>query len=270
MKIRLFGKDLFEFNKKGDMAYYDIAMSPKSAPMQSKFLPDFYTMRDYNNWGSPVIQFIDSTLSTNTLTTYTGSATGGVTAAPKALPKSEKPTLTPKRVFDLKMLHDKDFKLATDPAYVDEQLGIFKEKLNLIKSEEYDISRGVNDIASIVMRLENRKKYETQKAFFEQFPYTTTSRVDSVVKKHSYLKLGQVAQFVADMPKEAVQTMKDYNKATAAICGKQAVYYIIADQKDFQRTVQRRDPILLAQSPFGHVWQILGAWDKEMIFLEEL
>jgi uncharacterized lipoprotein len=72
------------------------------------------------------------------------------------------------------------------------------------------------------------------------------------------------------MPKEAVEVMKAYNAATGELCGKQAVFYIIADKKDFKKSDQRRDPILLAQSPFGHVWQILGAWDKEMIFVEEL
>lgn len=264
MKIKLFGKELFEFKSaRGEMAY-QLAMSPSSSAQKSKFLPDFYTMREYNNWGGGAINFIDSTMLSNNV------AVSGTTTIPNTLPKKDKPKLTPKRVFDLEMLHDKNFKLVTDPEYVDEQLDIFREKLNLIKSEEYDMSRGVNDVASIVMRLENRKKYATQKDFFEQFPYTTTSRVDSIVKKHDYLKLGQVAQFVADMPKEAVQTMKDYNKATTAISGKQAVYYIIADKKDFEKTQQRRDPILLAQSPFGHVWQILGAWDKEMMFLEEL
>ena len=64
--------------------------------------------------------------------------------------------------------------------------------------------------------------------------------------------------------------MKQYNKHTDELCSKQAVFYIIADKKDFERTSQRRDPILLAQSPFGHFWQILGAWDKEMILIEEL
>ena len=105
---------------------------------------------------------------------------------------------------------------------------------------------------------------------FEKFPYTTNARIESVVKKHDNLQLGQVDQFVADMPDEAIEAMKEYNKATDKVCGKKAVFYIIADKKDFQKTQSRRDPILLAQSPFGHMWQILGAWDKEMLFLDEL
>jgi hypothetical protein len=75
-----------------------------------------------------------------------------------------------------------------------------------------------------------------------------------------------IAQFIAEMPKEAVEVMKQYNKATGELCD----FYNIADKKDFKKSDQRCDPILLAQSPFGHVWQILGAWDEEMMFVEEL
>jgi len=33
---------------------------------------------------------------------------------------------------------------------------------------------------------------------------------------------------------------------------------------------EKRDPILLAQSPFGFYYNILGAWEKEMVYLPEL
>lgn len=49
--------------------------------------------------------------------------------------------------------------LNTDPKYVDQQISDFTDKLGLIKSEEYDMRRGVNEISSIVTRLDNRKKY---------------------------------------------------------------------------------------------------------------
>ena len=55
--------------------------------------------------------------------------------------------------------------------------------------------RGVDEISSVVMRLENRKKYPKVKKFFEDYPYTTTSKVNEVIKKHDYLKIGQIAQF---------------------------------------------------------------------------
>ncbi len=254
MEIKLFGKSLFSWNK-GNMLYALAETNTKT----SEYLPDFYGGWNSNN--SPLIQWVDSSGATNL-------SGGKPENAPKPTDNPQK--LTPKGVYDLNLLHDKVFKLNTDPQYVERQLESFKDKLGLIKSEEYDMRRGVAEISSIVVRFENRKKYPDVKEFFEEYPYTTTSKIDDLVKEHSYLKLGQVAQFLADMPAEAANAMKQYNKYTGKVCGKKAVFYIIADKKDFEKTQKRRDPILLAQSPFGHFWQILGAWDKEMLLVEEL
>ena len=245
MEIRLFGKSLFKATK-GDAL---LQLATSQTPV-SKYLPDFYTLSD--SWsGSSIALWTDSNIA--------------VTKISEAKEK-----ITPKGVYDLKMLNDKNFRLNTTPEYVDKQLADFKVKLSLIKSEEYDMRRGVNEISSIVTRLENRKKYETVKNIFEEYPYTMTTKINEILKAHDYLKLGQVAQFVADMPNEAIKAMKSYDEGVDKLCGKKAVFYIIADKKDFEKTQTRRDPILLAQSPFGHFWQIIGAWDREMLFLEEL
>lgn len=256
MEIKIFGKSLFEFSKSKGLALTEPA---RQAIKESKFLPDFIKVgrNEGRMWdlveSSTIIREINA---------------GEKNVEKKKEPEKEK--LTPKGVYDLKLLNDETFKLNADPKYVEEQLTEFQEKLGLIKSEEFDMRRGVEEIASIIVRFENRKKYPEFRKFYEQFPYTVPSRVDAVIKDNNYLKLGEVAQFLADMPKEATQAMKDYNKYTKELCGKQAVFYIIADKKDFEKTSSRRDPILLAQSPFGHFWQILGAWDKEMLLLEQL
>lgn len=252
MELKIFGKKLFEFNKGNELMLQAVKSLDKP---ESKFLPDFNNFNGGNEspWGySDVVRLVD------------GGSTTTVTA-PSAVEK-----LSAKKVYQLQMLDKKSFKLNVDPKYIDSQLEEFKDKLALIKTEEYDMRRGVEEVSSVIVRMENRKKYESVKDFFEQYPYTTSSRIDDLVKGHNYLKLGQIAQFLADLPKEATQAMKDYNAKTKEVCEKQAVFYIIADKKDFERTNKRRDPILLAQSPFAHVWQILGAWDEEMLFLEEL
>lgn len=260
MEIKLFGKSLFEAKKSISNALWHEVSSPKK---ESKYLPDFYTAG--GNSGNPLSDYV-----------VIESSEGGAVAVPsdklKRVPKGKKVeyTITPKGVYEMKMLHDEAFELHVEPEYVDKQLSGFKDKLGLIKSEEYDMRKGVEELQSVVMRLENRKKYPEVKDFFDQFPYTTSSKIAELTKVHDNLKTGQIAQFIADMPKEAVDVMKEYNKHTQLVCKKDAVYYIIADKKDFKNTTSRRDPILLAQSPFGHFWQILGAWDKEMMFLEEL
>lgn len=256
MEIKLFGRKVFEFNKSSAFVY-----NATESLSKSKYLPDFYTMREGSNTSSGAVLSLapDTTLSLN----------GQVLKTTKVKEKI-KPTKSPKEVYDLKMLHDNKFTINTQKEYVETQIQQFKDKLNIIKSNEYDISRGTNEIASVLIRLENRKKYSEQKSFFEEFAYTTTTKINEVVKNHDNLKIDLVGQFVADMPKEAVEVMKDYTNATEKLCEKKPIFYIIADKKDFQKSDKRRDPILLVQSPFAHAWQILGAWDKEMMFLEEL
>ena len=258
MEIKIFGKSLFKMNSGKAEIYLDQALNQRK---ESKYLPDFY--RDMNGSSFELSMYAEELTSPTILV-------GGKDSKKKPQPQKEQKKLTPKGVYEAKMLNDKAFKLNTDSKYVDGQLQDFKDKLALIKSEEFDMSRGVNEIASIVARFENRKKYPSVRKQFEDYPYTTNTKISELLKAHSYLKIGQVAQFLADMPKEAVEVMKSYNKATDTLCKKQAVFYIIADKKDFQKSDKRRDPILLAQSPFGHFWQILGAWDKEMLLLEEL
>lgn len=266
MQIKLFGKSLFEITKSTGEYFYNTAIDKLK---KSDFLIDFYKDTGSSNEGS-----IPTTLSNYVVaTTDSGHMVGFPKAEQPAENKKaeeEKVEITPKGVYELKTLHDESFVLKTGTEYLDDQIETFKEKLGMIKASEFDMNYGTTEIGSILMRLENRKKYEEFKEFFEEFPYTTTNKIKDLVKEHNHLKLGQVQQFLADMPKEAVDVMKKYNTNCTKICEKKAVFYIIANKKDFEKTQTRRDPILLAQSPFGHFWQILGAWDEEMILLEEL
>lgn len=259
MQIKLFGKSLFEFKKNSNEYLFNTAVDSLKA---SKFLIDFY--KDVG--GGMEVSISDYAV-------IEGSSGLIAVKTNKKLKKADKPLnlkITPKGVYELRTLHDDTYKLKTDPAYIDAQLQQFKDKLSMIKSSESDWNRGTNEIGSIIMRLENRKKYPKHAKFFEEFPYTTSAKIVDLTKTHTNLKLGEVQQFVADMPQEAVDVMKRYTKECEALCDKKPVFYIIADKEDFRKSEKRRDPILLAQSPFGHCWQILGAWDKEMILVEEL
>lgn len=279
MKIKVFGKNLFEYSKSGD-SLQGMKAETRFNTGAERLAKEKHLIDFHGRTGG------DRIFGENNPLSFTDWAIvempgGGAVAAPKAGSKTaksqeKKPApaqrkeLTPKEVFQLKTLNDDAFVLKTGDEYVDEQISVFKDKLGMIKEAEYDMDRGTVEIASMLMRMENRKKYKEFGAFYEQYPYTTTAKMLELVKAHDYLKLGQVEQFLADMPKEAMETMKGYTAHTKAMCGKEPVYYIIANKKDFQKSEKRRDPILLAQSPFGHVWQILGAWDEEMLFLDEL
>jgi hypothetical protein len=167
MEIKLFGKSLFEVKKRTIENLFEDAVS---ASKESKFLPDFH---ESQNDDGPFAEYVE----------ISDIVPGKPLATKKG--KQNKPAkgkadikLTPKGVHQLKLLNDEAFVLNTDTKYVDQQISDFKDKLGLIKSEEYDMRRGVNEISSIVTRLENRKKYPAFKDFYGQFPYTTTSRIN--------------------------------------------------------------------------------------------
>jgi hypothetical protein len=264
MEFKLFGKNLFEIKKSNGGYIYNSAIEQLK---KSDFLIDFYRDLGGNSFDSNsyITQIPD------------GGAVGnmdvGLTSKKnikKETKKEDKPQISPKEVYEAKMLNESSFSIKVDPEYIDEQLKSFKDKFEMVRKEEYDMNRGVIEIQSIVTRLENRKKYGKFCNFYDEFPYTSSSKIGELIKKHNHLSMGQIAQFVADMPKEATNIMKSYTSKTKELCGKKPVFYIIANKKDFEKTNKRRDPILLAQSPFGHFWQILGAWDKEMLLIEEL
>ena len=125
------------------------------------------------------------------------------------------------------------------------------------------------ELDSLVERLENRKKYEQFKEFFGQFPNTTDVLIDALVTKYK-LEMKSSDLFVPEFPKEAIDVMEEYSAKVKELCGKNPVYYVIAEEGDFKKKYEKRDPILLVQSPFGFYFQILGAWDAEMLILHEL
>lgn len=260
--MKIFGIELFGKSNRGDLLFGNA----RNQVRESKNLPDFYRgtrMFGLNDMAENQIYAV---------TPETAVQMGE--EAKKHLKKTkkgdEKILVTPKGVYEMKMLHEKYFKINTDEKYVDGQLESFKERLNIIRVSDYDMENGSLEIQSMIIRMENRKKYPQFKDFYGQYPYARTENIAKVLEANSHLKMGLVDQFVPDLPNEAIKAIQGYKKQTEKLCGKYPLFYIIADKKDFQKTVKRKDPILLAQSPFGHFWQILGAWDKEMLLLSEL
>jgi len=170
MEIKLFGKSLFSAKK----AKVDQLMGQATkSSLESKYLPDFY-IKIGND--SPISNYV----------LWESNGTKAVSPVSKKI-KGEKKlkkskTITPKGAYDLQMLHDKTFQINTNLDYVDKQLVDFKQKLEMLNSEEYDMRNGVNEISSVITRLENRKKYAEVKDIFEEYPYTKTSKVAELVK----------------------------------------------------------------------------------------
>jgi hypothetical protein len=148
---------------------------------------------------------------------------------------------------------------------------LLDEKIEMLKDKEKLIAQSYakREISALLERLENRKYYVDNKNFFDSFQNTTDEKIQILLDKYELvMKTSDI--FVPEFPKEAIEIMKNYTKLVGKICNKKPYYYVIATSDNFNEVDKKRDPILLVQSPFGFFWQILGAWDKEMLILSEL
>jgi hypothetical protein len=147
---------------------------------------------------------------------------------------------------------------------LDEKIEILKDKEKLIV--QYYAKR---EVSALIERLENRKKYQENKVFFDNFANTTDEKIDMLLGKYQLvMKTSDI--FIPEFPDDAIKVMKDYTEKLEEICGKKPIFYVIAEEKEFKKAYEKRDPILLVQSPFGFYWQILGAWNEEMLLLSNL
>jgi hypothetical protein len=150
-------------------------------------------------------------------------------------------------------------------------LSNLQDKIDVLKYKSELIVQhyAKREVDALIERLENRKKWEDHKAFFNEFQNTTDEKIDNLLDKYD-LVMNTSDLFVPEFPDDAIAVMKAYTEEMDKVCGKKPVFYVIAEPDKFKKAYEKRDPILLVQSPFGFYWQILGAWDKEMILLSEL
>jgi hypothetical protein len=147
---------------------------------------------------------------------------------------------------------------------LDDKIEVLKYKADLI-TQNYS----KREVQGLIERLENRKQWHKFKNFFQEFQNTTDEKIDALLDNYD-LVMKTSDLFIPEFPDDAIAVMKKYTDNMQKLCKKKPVFYVIAEPDKFKKAYEKRDPILLVQSPFGFYWQILGAWDEEMILLSEL
>ena len=150
---------------------------------------------------------------------------------------------------------------------------MMEEKIELI-TQKYS----KEESEGLLLCLKNRRKFDrkckaaggrTYREYFSQFDETDEIKIDVLLKKYS-LVMKPADIFIPEFPADATKTMSVVTKITMELCKKKPRLFVIANKDQFRDADGKRDPILLAQSPFGFYYYILGAWDKEMLYLPEL
>jgi len=256
---------MFGFFKKKKKAESSFSITPTPNGLDDTYLFDFKNLQSgFNSSGNGVFMTQMDPMVPMGMGTVSGTPGDHTSANPSA------DSLTPPKRISIKPIHvlEELEKIPTPWSLInlDDKITILKEKEKLI-TQHY----AKREVTALIERLQNRKKYTDpeNKKFFDSYQNTTDEAIDKLLKKYDLvMKTSDI--FVPEFPDDAVLAMKNYTDFSMKICDKKPVFYVIAEESKFRKAYEKRDPILLAQSPFGFYWQILGAWDKEMLLLHEL
>lgn len=128
---------------------------------------------------------------------------------------------------------------------------------------EDDLGLGVSEENKVLNWLKNRKKYEKYKKLFN-WNVTTNEEVTKLCSKYQ-LKTGSISDYKRCIPQEALDEIESFIAAYKKVSKERPRITIIGDIDE-----TKKDPIALGESPFGNWHYVLGAWDKEVEYMEEL
>ena len=129
---------------------------------------------------------------------------------------------------------------------------LLDDKIKMLEFKEELITQhyAKREVTALIERMKNRKKYKENKEFFERFPNTNDEKIGKLLEKYDLvMKTSEI--FIPEFPDDAIQVMMEYTEAMKKVCDKKPIFYVIAEPDKFRKAYEKRDPILLVQSPFG-------------------
>jgi len=141
------------------------------------------------------------------------------------------------------------------------QIKIVKRRISILEEQ----SINAVDEKEALGYLQARKKFKKYSSKFG-WAITTQKKVDELCKKYKVMSVS-FNNFYKNVPNEALDELEKFNDAWEYIKEELPTLSLIVDQGGKE---DKKDPILLAKSPFGRWFYILGAWDKEVEIVDDL
>lgn len=154
---------------------------------------------------------------------------------------------------------------------IDAHIKLVERRQKLFK----ELGSNSSDEDEALIFLKSRKAGIKNKTNF-RWSVTNLQKISDLLKKY-HLAMVPFEQFNKTVPMEAVDELEAYLKEYQKVSDSKPVLKLIID--DFpvdspegkkQSQERKKDPILLASSPFGRYFYILGAWDKEVEIVDDL
>ncbi len=145
---------------------------------------------------------------------------------------------------------------------LDQQIALVKRRMNFLIDE---LGMQASDEKEALKFLEARKELVKNKTLFG-WAVTTFSKIEELCKKYK-VRLVDFQSFYKCVPMEAIDELEKFIDAYRKVSKDEPILKLIIDEGGKET---KKDPILLASSPFGKWFFVLGAWDKEVEIVDDL
>jgi hypothetical protein len=146
---------------------------------------------------------------------------------------------------------------------IDDQIKIVKARLKVLKR----FNGQTGDELLALRYLKARKRFTKNEKLFP-WAITTDAMISELVKKYQ-VQFVNFGSYSKSVPIEATDQLEKFSTAWEKTVDDE----FTPDIKlitDYKGPEHKKDPILLAESPFGAWWYVLGAWDKEVEIVDDL
>lgn len=147
---------------------------------------------------------------------------------------------------------------------LDKQIALVKKRVQVLK-DHVDPNMSMQDEITALSYLQARKKF---KELGNQFAWniTTDAQIKVLLSKYK-LQMVSFQGYYKNVPHEAIMEIEKFSLVWGKIFQGKPKLHLITDKGGPET---KKDPILLAESPFGKWYYILGAWDREVEVVDEL
>ena len=144
---------------------------------------------------------------------------------------------------------------------LDKKIEIVKRRSKLFKQ----LSGSSFDEDMALKYLRARKNFPKYGKLFV-WKITTDDKIQALCKQYK-VQLVSFGGYKKNVPMEALDQLEKFLDAHEKVTDVKPDFSLIVDSGGKET---RKDPILLARSPFGKWYYILGAWDKEVEIVDDL
>lgn len=218
--------------------------------LRKKSLPAYQSGWVQGTGSSNFIQFTNANTSLSTTPYQHTAPTGDVVADQRIVKKPVE--VVNEIVVDQPVL---------DLNNLDQQIKIVKRRIDVLDEQSVPLA----DEYEALGYLKARQKYKKYANLF-RWSITTQEKVDELCRTYK-VQVVNFASYAKNVPNEALDELEKFANAYEKIRDDKPQLSLITD---YQGPEHRKDPILLARSPFGRWYYILGAWDKEVEIVDDL